>query len=113
MVNLAPPPKKDNPRYDEWMTKLYQKIMGAENSAGGTSDHAQLNNLNSSTYSHVTGTQASALTAGGTTALHYHAADRDRSTHTGTQAASTISDFNNAVQTVLSSSVLESQIFGS
>jgi len=37
------------------------------------------------------------LTDGGDSALHYHAADRDRANHTGTQLASTISDFDTAV----------------
>lgn len=45
-------------------------------------DGAQPNNL--------TDAQAAALIGGGNTTLHYHAADRDRANHTGTQPASTI-----------------------
>jgi hypothetical protein len=37
------------------------------------------------------------LTDGGNTSLHYHSTDRSRSNHTGTQAASTISDFDTEV----------------
>lgn len=37
------------------------------------------------------------LTDGGDTTLHIHAADRARANHTGTQLASTISDFSEAV----------------
>jgi hypothetical protein len=37
------------------------------------------------------------LTDGGDSSLHYHSADRSRSNHTGTQAASTVSDFSEAV----------------
>lgn len=37
------------------------------------------------------------LTDGGDTTLHYHSADRNRDNHTGTQPASTISDFDNEV----------------
>lgn len=37
------------------------------------------------------------LTDGGDSTLHYHAADRARANHTGTQLASTISDFQEAV----------------
>src|SRR5690606_20073622 len=37
--------------------------------------------------------------------LHYHASDRKRANHTGTQPASTISDFEDAVRAVLGSSV--------
>jgi hypothetical protein len=36
------------------------------------------------------------LTDGGDSALHYHAADRDRASHTGTQPRSSISDFAHA-----------------
>lgn len=37
------------------------------------------------------------LTDGGDTTLHYHSADRNRANHTGTQPASTISDFDTEV----------------
>lgn len=37
------------------------------------------------------------LTGAGDTTLHYHAADRNRTNHTGTQTASTISDFDTEV----------------
>lgn len=36
------------------------------------------------------------LTDGGDSTIHYHASDRDRANHTGTQARSTISDFAHA-----------------
>jgi microcystin-dependent protein len=38
------------------------------------------------------------LTDNGTTTLHYHANDRSRANHTGTQTASTISDFTDTVR---------------
>lgn len=47
------------------------------------------------------------LTGTGSTALHYHAADRDRTNHTGTQTASTISDFDAAVAAAPSVVALE------
>jgi len=40
---------------------------------------------------------ATALTGSSDTTLHYHSADRARTNHTGTQAASTISDFDTEV----------------
>lgn len=46
----------------------------------------------SSISSALTPTQATDLTDGGDSALHYHASDRDRANHTGTQTLSTISD---------------------
>lgn len=59
-------------------------------------DHAQLNNLNSSSYTHLTSTNHTDLTDGGDSSLHYHSADRNRSNHTGTQLLSTISDAGTA-----------------
>lgn len=60
-------------------------------------DHALLANLNSTTYSHLTAEQLTDLTDAGDSALHYHATDRARANHTGTQTASTISDFDTEV----------------
>ena len=45
----------------------------------------------------ISDTNATALTNNGDTSIHYHSADRIRANHTGTQPASTISDFNTAV----------------
>jgi hypothetical protein len=44
----------------------------------------------------ISATQKTDLTDGGDTSLHFHAADRARANHTGTQTASTISDFSSA-----------------
>ena len=41
---------------------------------------------------HLDSTQKTALTGGVSTALHYHAADRNRANHTGSQSADTITD---------------------
>lgn len=48
----------------------------------------------------VTTSNLTDLTDGGDSALHYHSADRARAVHTGTQLASTISDFSSAVTAV-------------
>ena len=45
----------------------------------------------------IAGTDVTDLTDSGDTTLHYHAADRSRANHTGTQTASTISDFDTEV----------------
>jgi len=50
---------------------------------------AEVNNIND--------TNATDLTDAGDSALHFHSTDRDRSNHTGTQTASTISDFDTEV----------------
>lgn len=44
---------------------------------------------------------ATDLTDGGDTTLHYHATDRNRTNHTGTQLASTISDFASTVRSTV------------
>lgn len=49
-----------------------------------------------STNGHLTPTQLTDMTDAGDSALHYHASDRGRANHTGTQLASTISDFASA-----------------
>jgi len=45
----------------------------------------------------ITFEQRDGLADGVNTSLHYHASDRDRANHTGTQAAATISDFDTEV----------------
>jgi hypothetical protein len=61
-------------------------------------DHAQLNNLNSLTHYHLTQINHTDLTDGGDSTLHFHASDRNRANHTGTQLSTTISDFTEASQ---------------
>lgn len=53
------------------------------------------------TYGRLTNTQVTDLTDAGDSVLHYHAADRNRAVHSGTQAASTISDFAATVRTTV------------
>lgn len=45
----------------------------------------------------ISDANATDLTDGGDSSLHYHSSDRNRSNHTGTQTASTISDFDTEV----------------
>ena len=45
----------------------------------------------------ISDTDATDLTDAGDSTLHYHSADRNRANHTGTQTASTISDFDTEV----------------
>lgn len=54
----------------------------------------------------VTPAAAAALTSGGDTALHFHSADRARANHTGSQLASTISDFSAAADARIAASAL-------
>ena len=46
----------------------------------------------------ITATNLNLLDDGANTTLHFHNTDRDRANHTGTQASSTISDFNSATR---------------
>lgn len=75
---------------------------------GGGTNHNALTGLQGGTtgqYYHLTSAQHTDLTDGGDATSHYHAADRDRSVHTGTQLASTISDFGTNTWVKILSSV--------
>lgn len=65
-----------------------------------TRNHADLQNINTATYTHLTATDHTDLTDSGNSALHFHSSDRARANHTGTQLATTISDFTEAAQDV-------------
>lgn len=63
-------------------------------------DHNDLSGLQggaANEYYHLTAARHTDLTDGGDSSLHYHSADRNRANHTGTQTASTISDFDTEV----------------
>lgn len=118
-INLSPPPRKDSARFDDWVAALYRKVSSLETTVTEevttvSQSHSDLSNLNSSQYTHLSAINASDLTDGGDSSLHYHGSDRSRSNHTGSQSASTISDFNSAVQAAMTQSngVLEAQVFG-
>jgi len=70
-----------------------------------TRNHEDLQNLNTTGYTHLTGVEYLDLTDGGDTVLHYHAADRDRANHTGTQLAATVSDFSTAADARITAAV--------
>jgi len=66
-----------------------------------TFDHNDLASLQGGTsgeYYHLTSAQHTDLTDSDDCTIHYHSSDRDRANHTGTQLASTISDFDEAAQ---------------
>lgn len=85
-VPLAPPP----PEYEQrWMFLLYKRIKDLASAAWSainftgsnitdivTRNHADLQNINTASYTHLTSTQATDLTDAGDSALHYHATDR-------------------------------------
>lgn len=66
-------------------TVLHNNTSGKQ---GGTTDE----------YYHLTSAQHTDLTDSGDSNLHYHSSDRARANHTGTQTASTISDFDTEVE---------------
>lgn len=55
--------------------------------------HNGLGGLDTGDYRHLSATNYTDLTDAGDSALHFHATDRARANHTGTQTRSTISDF--------------------
>lgn len=70
-----------------------------------TRNHSDLQNINSTNYYHLTQAQYTDLTDGGDSTLHFHASDRNRANHTGTQLASTISDFEQATNLIVGDSI--------
>lgn len=81
--------------------QLESDIAGKENTgvaASLVSAHESAINPHPQYTNNISNTNATDLTDGGDSTLHYHATDRDRANHTGTQTASTISDFATSAQ---------------
>lgn len=76
---------------DNHVDGLIKKVYTATEQAklAAIESAAQVNNINN--------TDATDLTNGGDSILHYHESDRNRANHTGSQLAETISDFSEAV----------------
>lgn len=84
----------DGENYVDW------RYSGISPSGISTPDHNTLLNIQGGTtgeYFHLTEAEHLDLTDSGDSTSHYHNSDRDRSNHTGTQTASTISDFDTEV----------------
>lgn len=101
---LAPPPPSGD-EMGRWLFLLWKRltatgqILWSTISFSGsnitdieTRNHADLQNLDTTNYAHLTAAEVVDLTDGGDTTLHYHAADRARANHTGTQTLASISD---------------------
>lgn len=101
---LAPPPPSGD-EMGRWLFLLWKRltatgqILWSTISFSGsnitdieTRNHADLQNINTSSYTHLTAANHTDLTDGGDTTLHQHSADRARANHTGTQTLASISD---------------------
>lgn len=100
--NLPPPPTSNDPRdpaFRDWFYKLQKAFStlgsflftnldftGSNITSIVTRNHADLQNLNTASYTHLTSTQATDLTDGGDSTLHFHSSDRDLANATGTLA---------------------------
>ena len=97
MTNLSPPPVRESDvtsqPWQKWFASvqmllspvatgglmLWQRVskLGSNITDIETRNHADLQNINSASYTHLNATNATDLTDGGESALHYHASDRD------------------------------------
>jgi hypothetical protein len=104
MSNLSPPPLREkdltSQAWQKWFSAI--QLLLAPVATGGlslwssvskvgsnltdlvTRNHSDLQNINSSTYSHLTSAQLTDLTDAGDSALHYHATDRTYADSTAT-----------------------------
>jgi len=86
MIPLAQPPRKEERSFDDWMYRMWKRIASTAGIAWAlvdktgsnltdieTRNHADLQNINTATYTHLSSTNATDLTDGGDTTLHYHA----------------------------------------
>lgn len=102
---LAPPPPTKDPIFDKWAVRLWQRLTatgqilwtsisftGSNLTDVETRNHNDLQNLDAGDYRHFTAANHTDLTDGNDSTLHYHATDRDRANHSGTQTLATISD---------------------
>jgi hypothetical protein len=97
--NLPPPPTSNDPKdpaFRDWFYKLQKAFSTLGSIAWSaidftgsnitdivTRNHADLQNLNTASYTHLTSTQATDLTDGGDTTLHFHSSDRNLANATG------------------------------
>ena len=107
MSNLSPPPSRDPDvtgyAWQKWFASV-QALLAPIASGGAilwgsvskigsnladlsTRNHADLQNINTSTYTHLSASNAGLLTGGTDTVLHFHAADRNLVNASGTLLA--------------------------
>jgi hypothetical protein len=78
--------------------QAYSSVLAATTASFLTADETKLDGIEAGAeVNNISDANATDLTDGGASTLHYHASDRDRANHTGTQTASTISDFDTEV----------------
>lgn len=92
----------DKPSIPNELTDLDTTVTGAQlnslkTKVDGIESGAEVNNISDA--------NATDLTDAGDTSLHYHSADRSRANHTGTQTASTISDFSTAADSRITAAI--------
>lgn len=94
---LAPPAPSGDPARDKWLYQLWARSTGTGTNPWtgisftgsnltdiATRNHADLQNINTASYTHLSSTNAMDLTDGGDSTLHYHSADRSSANFTGT-----------------------------
>lgn len=90
----------------EYVRKNQAWAVASGGGGGGGTNHNALTGLQGGAvgeYFHLSSNQNVALTGSGDTTLHYHASDRNRANHTGSQLIATISDWATNVWTRITS----------
>lgn len=115
MAGLPPPPINDKPGSFTWL-EWYRQLRNYVSTSGSVPwyiinfsgsnitdialrDHNNLQGVQGGTAGeqyHLTSAQKTDLTDGGDSTSHYHATDRDRANHTGTQDVSTVTGLGTA-----------------
>ena len=85
----------------------YSAVLAGTTASFTTADETKLDGIEAGAeVNNISDTNATDLTDGWDTTLHTHDADRNRANHTGTQTASTISNFNESVEDLIGTKII-------
>ena len=89
----------------QWTYNTTDDVWVDRGAIGNHNDLSLIDGGTTGQYFHLTSAQHTDLTDAGDSILHYHASDRDRANHTGSQLYTTITDFIETVQDTVASQI--------